>query len=33
MNTVLIMLGATIAYFAVTIPLAIWIGRWIKRNM
>lgn len=33
MNTALIMLGATAAYFAVTIPLAIWIGRWIKRNM
>lgn len=33
MNTALIMLGATVAYFAITIPLAIWIGRWIKRNM
>lgn len=33
MNTALIMLGATIAYFAITIPLAIWVGRWIKRNM
>jgi hypothetical protein len=27
----LIMLGATIAYFAVTIPLAMWIGRAIRR--
>jgi hypothetical protein len=26
------MLGATIAYFAVTIPLAVWIGRRIDRN-
>jgi hypothetical protein len=33
MNTALIMLGATVAYFAITIPLAIWIGRRIKRNM
>jgi hypothetical protein len=32
-NTALIMLGATVAYFAITIPLAIWVGRWIKRNM
>lgn len=31
MNTALIMLGATVAYFAVTIPLAMWIGRVIKR--
>jgi len=29
--TALIMLGATVAYFAVTIPLAMWIGRAIKR--
>ena len=31
MQTALIMLGATTAYFAVTIPLAMWIGRAIKR--
>lgn len=31
MTTALIMLGATAAYFAVTIPLAMWIGRAIKR--
>jgi len=31
MNTALIMIGATIAYFAITIPLAMWIGRAIKR--
>jgi len=29
--TALIMLGATIVYFAITIPLAMWIGRAIKR--
>lgn len=29
--TALIMLGATVAYFAITIPLAMWIGRAIKR--
>ena len=32
MNTALIMLGATVAYFAVTIPLAVWIGRRIGHN-
>jgi hypothetical protein len=31
MTTALIMLAATIAYFAITIPLAMWIGRAIKR--
>jgi hypothetical protein len=31
MNTAIIMIGATIAYFAVTIPLAMWIGRCINR--
>lgn len=30
MTTTLIMLAATLAYFAVTIPLAMWIGRVIK---
>ena len=30
--TALIMLGATVAYFAVTIPLAMRLGRWIDRN-
>jgi hypothetical protein len=30
MNTALIMIGATIVYFAITIPLAMWIGRAIK---
>jgi hypothetical protein len=30
--TALIMLGATVAYFAITIPLAMWIGRAIKRG-
>jgi len=29
--TALIMLGATVIYFAITIPLAMWIGRAIKR--
>jgi len=29
--TALIMLGATVAYFIITIPLAMWIGRAIKR--
>jgi hypothetical protein len=29
--TALIMLGATVVYFAITIPLAMWIGRAIKR--
>lgn len=28
----LIMLGATVAYFAVTIPLDIWIGQRIDHN-
>jgi len=27
----MIMLGATVVYFAITIPLAMWIGRAIKR--
>lgn len=31
MTTALIMIGATALYFAVTIPLAMWIGRVIKR--
>jgi hypothetical protein len=30
--TTLIMLGATVAYFAVTIPLAMLIGEWINRR-
>jgi hypothetical protein len=29
--TALIMLGATAAYFAITVPLAMWLGRAIKR--
>lgn len=29
--TALIMLAATMVYFAITIPLAMWIGRAIKR--
>jgi hypothetical protein len=32
MTTALIMLAATAAYFAVTIPLAILIGKWIQRG-
>lgn len=32
MTTVLIMIGATLVYFAVTIPLAIAIGKWINRR-
>lgn len=28
--TALIMLGATVAYFAVTIPLAMWVGKWLS---
>ena len=32
MTTALIMIGATLAYFAVTIPLAMWIGRCINRG-
>lgn len=32
MTTALIMLAASVAYFAVTIPLAMWIGRAIKRG-
>ncbi len=31
MTTTLIMLAATAAYFAITIPLAMWLGRAIKR--
>jgi hypothetical protein len=31
MNTALIMIAATVAYFSITIPLAMWIGRAIKR--
>jgi len=30
--TALIMLGATVVYFAVMIPLAILIGKWISRR-
>jgi len=30
--TTLIMLAATVAYFAVTIPLAMLIGKWINRR-
>ena len=32
MTTALIMLAASVAYFAVTIPLVMWIGRAIWRN-
>ena len=32
MTTAPIMLAASVAYFAVTIPLAMWIGRAIKRG-
>lgn len=32
MQTALIMLGATALYFAIAIPLAMWIGRAIKRG-
>jgi hypothetical protein len=32
MTNVLIMLGATVVYFAITIPLAILIGKWIQRG-
>jgi hypothetical protein len=32
MTTALIMLGATVVYFAITIPLAILIGKWINRR-
>jgi hypothetical protein len=32
MKTALIMLGATVAYFAVMIPVAILIGKWIQRG-
>jgi hypothetical protein len=31
--TALIMIAATVAYFAVAIPLAIAIGKWIQRNL
>ena len=31
MTTFLIMLAASALYFAITIPLAMWIGRAIKR--
>jgi hypothetical protein len=30
--TALIMLGATVVYFAVMIPLTILIGKWIQRG-
>jgi hypothetical protein len=30
--TALLMLGATVIYFAVMIPLAILIGKWIQRG-
>ena len=32
MTTALIMIGATVAYFGITIPLAIAIGKWIEHN-
>ena len=32
MTTTLIMIAATLIYFAVTIPLAILIGKWIANN-
>jgi predicted MFS family arabinose efflux permease len=30
--TALIMIGATVAYFAIAIPLAMWIGKCISRR-
>jgi hypothetical protein len=30
--TTLIMIGATLAYFAITIPLATWVGRRLSRR-
>ena len=33
MRTILIMIAATVAYFAVAIPLVMWIGKWIERNL
>jgi hypothetical protein len=30
--TALVMIGATVAYFAVTIPLAMLISKWINRR-
>jgi hypothetical protein len=32
MTTALIMMAATVAYFGITIPLAIAIGKWIEHN-
>lgn len=31
MKTAIIMLAATVVYFAVMIPLAILIGKWIRK--
>lgn len=31
-GTALIMIAATIVYFAVSIPLAMWLGKWIKEK-
>lgn len=33
MTNAAIILGATAAYFAIVIPLAMWLGRAIKRGM
>jgi len=33
MTTALILIGATIVYFAVAIPLAMWIGKAIHRGL
>lgn len=30
--TAIIMIGATVAYFAITIPLAMWFIKWIGRR-
>jgi len=32
MSTALIMIVATIVYFAVSIPLVMWLGKWIKEK-
>jgi hypothetical protein len=31
-GTALIMIAAVIVYFAVSIPLAMWLGKWIKEK-
>jgi hypothetical protein len=30
--TALIMIGATVIYFAIAIPVAMWIGRWMSER-